>query len=1637
VTLKLDSVTVSDPSTRAVTLSTSWQRYSITYTYSTGTGYPIFDIQVGTNTVYVWGGQLEYASTPGVYVRTEAYIQRTSSDDTAARGLFGNGSLLLNGSQGDTPMNGSGTRLMWVPAKAALRAGTVGTTNWDDSNIGTYSAAFGNDNRASGSYSFATGNGNIASGQSSVALGAASSATTTYAVAIGPGSTASGNSSMALGANIQTSGPASFGIGSDIVSNSTGSVGLGFYVRAGGNYAMAIGHGYDNTNRLTNNTVDSLVIGFNSNVSTLYVGPSAGIGTSGKVGIGDAAPLEKLTVSGGNIFTNDGYIYDPMGGIGRYENYLLMSEAFNDASWVKTGVTTTTNNQVAPDGQSTAERLNAGASSTDNISQAASGAPATASTTWTASVWIRALSSTALIPLSINSGNETGTASDCSVTTAWRRCSVTQTFTSGSTGTATFVINNGIQGIYIWGGQLEKQSTVGIYARTDAAAITTTGRGLVAESAGPHIFPSGSVGIGDSSPASLFTVGSGDLFQVDTSGDLVKIKNVTYAWPGANAAGVLTNNGSGTLTWSAASSGDITAVGSMTSGDAFADATASGDWLGLGSGAGRIEFDDQVTDEVNILDAKVGIGTATPSARLQINPAVDPLTYGDLTGELSVYLNNPSTSYSNALVARTAISAGAAASPALGIYGEAQMIGDFNYGDLRAGEFDVAVAPGATFTVTDAAALFTYAEMSGAGTVTNLSGLRVYTNAKSAGTLTNNYGILIESQVGIGTNNWQLYSAGAGKSYFGGDLDIKGVSYTWPGANAAGVLTNNGSGTLTWTAAGDITAVGSMTSGDAFADATASGDWLGLGSGAGRIEFDDQAVDEVNILDAKVGIGTATPTAKLDIVESSTTEDIAVQITKSGYDGYTYGLFSNASGYGTTTMGLYGSATETGGQTLTNAWGVYGAASNATTNYGLYGDASGGTTNWGLYVNAGNADINGTLQVNMGTGTSWAVCKSTQAGTTNETLGDCTGGPTADYAEQYSIENGIAYGEIVAVGASNITTTQGDTLRRMARSSIAYQDNIIGIVSAQTDRGDFSSIGYNIKPEDNPMFIALNGRVTVKISDENGVVAAGDPVTTSATPGVAMRATRPGMIVGYALNDWAGPGQGEIMVFVSPGWHSGSAIGTDGALALFRDDFAFDRSAEATTLEPAKDSRSLSFRASAWDAAAASALDRTLSFQNVITDKDNYKLSLQDTNGSEVIYFGHTGDLALKGNLYPSDRGAFQTSKYIYYDGETGIGGDMMRTNAAGWGTGSYDFAEMFPSIDQLESGELVMVDVATAGSVKKADNTAESNGYLLAGIVSTKPGFIAGLNEAGTYPVALEGRVPTKVSLENGPISIGDPITVSSVPGVGMKADAQSYVVGIALESYTSVPGTPPADGESGTGLITVYLKIGWYNGSQVASPNTDVSNADTSTPVATSVLDMNGQPIIRIGALEGLDGLWSIDGNGKMVMIEVVADTVTTKETKVKITDEKKTIGRSMIPSGSSGILVDNAAIKPTSEIFVTFKKNPASSWWIDEVNVGYFVIKTTLPVVEDVSFSYWVVDVVDETTPPASVIEPPPAEEPSPTADPAPEPPPVTDPAPELPPVEELVPEPSPVVAPVAEEPVTPPTEPEVPAEEPVVP
>jgi len=66
--------------------------------------------------------------------------------------------------------------------------------------------------------------------------------------------------------------------------------------------------------------------------------------------------------------------------------------------------------------------------------------------------------------------------------------------------------------------------------------------------------------------------------------------------------------------------------------------------------------------------------------------------------------------------------------------------------------------------------------------------------------------------------------------------------------------------------------------------------------------------------------------------------------------------------------------------------------------------------------------------------------------------------------------------------------------------------------------------------------VALAGRVPVKVDASYGSIEPGDPLTSSPTPGHAMKATRPGTIIGMALSGLES-GQGEVLVFPSLRYH--------------------------------------------------------------------------------------------------------------------------------------------------------------------------------------------------------------------------------------------------------------------------------------------------------------------------------------------------------------------------------------------------------------------------------------------------------------------------------------------------------------------
>jgi len=79
------------------------------------------------------------------------------------------------------------------------------------------------------------------------------------------------------------------------------ALGTNVQVGCGATNSIVMGSGVSAANPLRNNNIfNSLMVGFNSNIPTFFVGASSGLGTTGNVGIGNAAttPTQKLDVDG-------------------------------------------------------------------------------------------------------------------------------------------------------------------------------------------------------------------------------------------------------------------------------------------------------------------------------------------------------------------------------------------------------------------------------------------------------------------------------------------------------------------------------------------------------------------------------------------------------------------------------------------------------------------------------------------------------------------------------------------------------------------------------------------------------------------------------------------------------------------------------------------------------------------------------------------------------------------------------------------------------------------------------------------------------------------------------------------------------------------------------------------------------------------------------------------------------------------------------------------------------------------------------------------------------------------------------------------------------------------------------------------
>ncbi len=308
---------------------------------------------------------------------------------------------------------------------------------------------------------------------------------------------------------------------------------------------------------------------------------------------------------------------------------------------------------------------------------------------------------------------------------------------------------------------------------------------------------------------------------------------------------------------------------------------------------------------------------------------------------------------------------------------------------------------------------------------------------------------------------------------------------------------------------------------------------------------------------------------------------------------------------------------------------------------------------------------------------------------------------------------------------------------------------------------------------------------------------------------------------------------------------------------------------------------------------------------------------------------------------------------------------------------GGVDVAEQFPTLEILEPGDVVMAEGNAPIYVAKASSSS-----VIMGVVSTKPGILLGgfkaenFDNASTVPVALNGRVPVKVSNENGPVRIGDYVTLSKVlPGYAAKALYSGTIIGQALEDFAT--STESSIGSTTTGSILVFMQVGYQNinNTFVLEERDGQLSTATSTQISDQVsfgstylinqkgtgnilqLQRNGVDRLLL-ANDGALSLFASSSIATSTILSVKNSTTTlfTISAAGHITVGQDTAGTATIKAGDNQTTVTfNVPYEVAPKIVTTIQGLPDFFYGVATKTPAGFTITTSKPVTADVSFDW----------------------------------------------------------------------------------
>lgn len=420
-------------------------------------------------------------------------------------------------------------------------------------------------------------------------------------------------------------------------------------------------------------------------------------------------------------------------------------------------------------------------------------------------------------------------------------------------------------------------------------------------------------------------------------------------------------------------------------------------------------------------------------------------------------------------------------------------------------------------------------------------------------------------------------------------------------------------------------------------------------------------------------------------------------------------------------------------------------------------------------------------------------------GTTLQEVDDCDTAVTADYAERYPVENGTEHGDVLVIGSKYITSTTGKVVPQLIKSNSRYQKTLIGVAS--DNYHDFTSAGGDIPKEENQIAVALVGRVPVKVTSENGSIQPGDYLTTSSTPGYAMRATKAGSVVGMAMGSFSGD-RGTVMTFVKATYYDPQEVEEKAVLAALSGGDVLGVTTNQTNVTPGATVTDVQSTDTLGVQETASSLlveDRVTTSELSVTDLVEVQGKLTVTGLAQFGSIAISGNAVVGGNLEVSGAVVLETTA-----DETITAGEAVYVSGSN-------------RVKKATSS-----DVSRARVLGVAVNSANANEIVKVAVAGKVGGFTS-LSVGQAYYLGNDGKLVSSV-----------PADVKRVVQVGVAITDTQLVVQVTNSEptvktevqLTETPKPVEATSTLTTEVITPLVS---------PSPESTLESTQSASPVAT----------------------------------------------------------------------------------------------------------------------------------------------------------------------------------------------------------